>query len=93
MSEKHKIVSYKTFFIILLILLVFTSLSILIAYMNLGNLSVAGALLLANAKAILVLAYFMHLRFDKKMFYRMVVFVLAVFTVLIFITFLDYFYR
>jgi len=92
-KHKHKIVPYKVFGLILAILLAFTFLSILLVKIELGDLAVAGALLFATAKTLLVFGYFMHLRFDKKIFTRMVIFVIAVLAILIFITFLDYIYR
>ena len=92
-EEKHHIVPYRTFFIILLILLVFTFISIGVTSINLGPVTVLVALLLATAKTILVLAYFMHLKFDEKIFRVLVIAVFAVIGVVIFITFLDYLFR
>ena len=92
-EEKHHIVSYKTYVIILLALLALTFASIGIVNIELGELTVAGALLFATIKSYLVLTYFMHLKYDKPYIKIMVGFVFAIFVVVIIITFLDYLYR
>ena len=92
-NEKHHIVPYRTFFLILLALVVLTLASVGITSIELGEYTVAGALLFATVKTLLVLTYFMHLKYDKPYIKLMVAFVFAVFVVTIIITFLDYLYR
>ena len=92
-EEKHHIVPYRTFLWVLLALLVFTFISIGVTSYNLGPLTVIVALLLATCKTALVLTYFMHLKFDVRMFGILIVAVLLLIGVVIFITFLDYLYR
>ncbi|MCG6186576.1 cytochrome C oxidase subunit IV family protein [Maribellus maritimus] len=92
-EEKHHIVSYKFYVIILLVLLALTFSSVEITSIELGKYTVAGALLFAVVKSYLVLTYFMHLKFDKPYIKIMVGFVFAVFVVTIVITLLDYLYR
>lgn len=92
-EEKHHIVPYKVYIIILLALLVLTFLSIGITSIELGEWTVAGALIFASIKSYLVLTYFMHLKYDKMYIRVMVAFVFAIFIVVLVITFLDYLYR
>jgi cytochrome c oxidase subunit 4 len=92
-KEKHHIVSYKTYLYILIALITLTFMSIGITHINLGEYSVAGAMIFASVKSFLVLTWFMHLKFDKPFIRIMVGFVFAVFLAVIFITFLDYYYR
>ena len=92
-DEKHHIVPYKTFLLVLLALLAFTFISIGVTSYDLGPVTVLTALLLATFKTILVLTYFMHLKWDVKMFGILVAAVLALIAVVIFITFLDYLFR
>jgi len=91
--EKHHIVPYRTFLLILAILLVLTGISVAVTQINLGALTVTIALLIAFVKSSLVLSIFMHLKFDNKMFGLMAVGVILLIGVMIFITFLDYLYR
>jgi len=60
---------------------------------ELGALTVTIALLIASIKATLVLLYFMHLKFDKKIYAVMVSGVLFIFTIVLIITFFDYYFR
>jgi cytochrome c oxidase subunit 4 len=91
-NEKH-VVPYSTYVVILILLLIFTSLSVLITHINLGSYSVAGALIFSSLKSALVLTFFMHLKFDKPYIRIMVGFVILLFLALLLITFLDYYYR
>jgi len=92
-EEKHHIVPYRVYIIVLLALLALTFASIGITGIELGPYTVAGALLFACIKTFLVLTWFMHLKYDKKYIAAMVAFVFLLFFVVIVITFLDYLYR
>ena len=92
-KEKHHIVSYRTYFYILAALVSLTLMSIGITKINLGEYSVLGALIFSTIKSVLVLTWFMHLKFDQPFLRFMVGFVALVFLAVIFITFLDYYFR
>lgn len=92
-NEKHHIVPYRLYAIILLLLLVLTFLSIAITNIELGAFTVAGALLLASIKSSLVLIYFMHLKFDKAYIQIMVGLVFLLFIAIVLVTFFDYYFR
>jgi cytochrome c oxidase subunit 4 len=92
-EEKHHIVPYRLYVIILLVLLALTFASIAITSIELGAFTVAGALLFAIVKSYLVLTYFMHLKYDKPYIRIMVFFVFSIFVVVLVITMLDYLYR
>jgi cytochrome c oxidase subunit 4 len=89
-DSEHKIVSFKTYSLVLAVLIVFTLFSVYVTRLDLGNLSIAVALSIAGLKSILVFAIFMHLFYDKKMYAFMVLGVLVVMTLVLIITFLDY---
>jgi len=87
------ITSYRTYGIILVILLFLTALTITVTWVDAGSLSIGVAMFIACIKASLVLLYFMHLKFDQlifKIFAGMVFLLLAVVFV---ITFFDYLFR
>jgi cytochrome c oxidase subunit 4 len=92
-NEKHHIIPYKTYLLILAVLLVLTGISVSVTQINLGTLTVTMALVIAGIKSSLVLSIFMHLRFDNKIYSFMAIGVILLIGVLIFITFLDYLYR
>jgi cytochrome c oxidase subunit 4 len=91
-NSEHKIVSFKTYGLVLAALIVFTLFSVYVTQLDLGNFSIVAALAIAGLKSILVFAIFMHLFYDKKMYALMVLVVLLVMTMVLIITFLDYGY-
>lgn len=91
-SGEHKIVSFKSYAMILVALIALTLLSVYVTNIDLGNLSIIVALSIAGIKSLLVFSVFMHLVYDKKMYSLMVIGVLLVMTLVLIITFLDYGY-
>ena len=92
-QEKQHIVTYRTYVYVLLVLIALTIISVAVTSIELGPLTVTVALVLASVKGVLVLTYFMHLKFDHKIFAIMVIGIFAIIIVVILITFLDYYYR
>lgn len=90
---QHHIVSYKKLVGIWLALLALTALTVAITRVELGGYKVAGALTVACAKAGLVIAVFMHMKYEGRLL-RWLLF-LALLTLAIFIgfTFFDVLYR
>lgn len=84
-AEAH-ILSYKQLLGVLAILMVLTVITVLASTIDLGALNIWLALLIASVKASFVLMFFMHLKYESKVF--MVTFLVTVFTVAIFIGFL-----
>ncbi len=92
-KKKPYIIPYRLYSNVLLTLLALTFFSVAITLIDLGNVSVVVALIIASVKAFFVLKYFMHLKYDKPYIVIMVVFVFSIILVTIVITFLDYLYR
>ncbi len=94
MAEKtHHIVPYRTYGLILLLLVVLTGVSVAVTQIELTRWSTAVALLLASTKSVFVLAVFMHLKFDQRIFRVMAGLIILLIAVVIIITFLDYAFR
>jgi len=91
-NETH-IVSYKTYLITLAGLITLTLISVGVTYIQLANLTIFTALLLASIKSTLVLIYFMHLKFDNRILQILVAAVFILIALVILITFLDYNFR
>jgi cytochrome c oxidase subunit 4 len=92
-NEKNHIVPYRTFLVVLAVLISLTLISVSVTEIYLGTLTVFIALLIAAIKSSFVLRIFMHLKFENKMFTTMVIAVILLIGVVIFITLLDYLYR
>ena len=89
----HHIVPYRTYGLILALLLVLTATSVAVTQIELTKWSTAVALLLASTKSAFVLAIFMHLKFDQKIFRVMVILIILLLAAVIIVTFLDYAFR
>jgi cytochrome c oxidase subunit 4 len=62
-----KIVPTKTYFAIFVSLMALLGLTIGVAYIDLGPLNFAAAMVIAVAKALLIIAVFMHVRSARKL--------------------------
>lgn len=89
----HHIVPYRTYGLILLLLLVLTATSVAVTQIELTKWSTAVALLIASTKSAFVLAIFMHLKFDQKIFRVMAILIILLLVSVIIVTFLDYAFR
>jgi cytochrome c oxidase subunit 4 len=89
----HHIVPYRTYGLILLLLLALTATSVVVTQIELTKWSTAVALLLASTKSAFVLAIFMHLKFDQKIFKVMAILIILLLAAVIIVTFLDYAFR
>jgi len=64
MNEHEHIGSVKTYALVLIVLLVATIVTTLVAFVDLGNFSVVVALTIAVCKMLLVALFFMHVRYS-----------------------------
>ena len=89
--EKMK---YKTYVWVWVGLLIFTGLTVSMAGMNLGLLSIVIVLSIAAIKSVLVLNYFMHLKYETGLLFKLMIpIVLAALTIFIGLTFTDIAFR
>ena len=93
MNEQHHIVSYRILVGIWLALLVLTALTVGITRVELGGYKVLGALTIACAKAGLVIAFFMHMKYEGKLLRWLLFLALVTLAIFIGFTFFDVLYR
>lgn len=93
MNDQHHIISYSKLTTVWLALLALTGLTVWITRVELGGYKVLGALAIACMKSGLVIAFFMHMKYEGRLL-RGLLF-LAILTLAIFIgfTFFDVLYR
>ena len=92
-TDKPHISSYLSHGTVLVILLSLTALSVGMADLHLGALSVAVALLVASIKGTTVLTYFMHLKNENRFTRIMVAGVFLMYVLVIVLLFFDYSFR
>ncbi len=94
MDDQEKLPgSTGTYVIIWITLLALTATTITVAGMHLGRFSTLTALVIASIKASLVLWFFMHLKYEKRLFKYLLLVPIVTLTVTIGLTFLDIWYR
>jgi cytochrome c oxidase subunit 4 len=85
---------YKTYALVWMTLVILTGVTFSVAGMDLGGWTVLIALAIAGTKSGLVLSYFMHLRSERLLIFRVIIpLVMAVFLVFILLTFSDLAFR
>lgn len=88
-AQAH-VINYGKYIFVWLSLLAFTGITVTAAGIGLGNWTVVVALLIASTKSWFVLNYFMHLKYEDKVFKAFIFVALATFAVFIAFTFWDY---
>jgi len=85
---------YRTYVWVWVGLMILTGMTVSMAGMNLGRLSILIVLAIAAFKSGLVLSYFMHLKYETGMLFKLMIpIVLAVLTIFIGLTFTDIAFR
>ncbi len=74
-------------------LLSLTSITVAVAGINLGNLALTIALIIALVKSFFVMNFFMHVKFDNKIFKIFIGICLLIFIVVMVLTFFDLTFR
>jgi len=85
---------YQTYIFVWLGLVILTGITVSMAGMNLGRLSIGIVLAIAAIKSGLVLNYFMHLKYETGLLFKLMIpIVLAALTIFIGLTFTDIAFR
>ncbi len=92
-SHEHHVVGPKTYLSILVLLLVMTAVTTGAAFINMGVFSPIVALAIACFKAVMVILFFMHIRYSSKVMMLTVGAGFFTFLVLITMTLCDYISR
>ena len=93
MSEHNHIISYRTLTGIWLLLLALTALTVGITRVELGGYKVLAALTIACIKAVLVIAVFMHMKYEGRLLRWLLFLALVTLAIFIGFTFFDVLYR
>ena len=92
-EAQYHIVSYRTYVLVWIGLLILTGITIVISGLNLGGLSIVAVLFIALVKTGLVLSFFMHLKYEETIFQIMLLFPVVILTIFIGFTFFDVSFR
>ena len=92
-ETSHHIIGYGKLTAVWLILLVLTALTVWVSRLHLGFSHVWGSLAIASAKAGLVIAFFMHMRYEGWLLRGLLFVALLTLAIFIGFTFFDLLYR
>lgn len=92
-EAQYHIVSYGTYVLVWIELVILTGITIFISGLNLGGLSIVAVLFIALVKTGLVLSFFMHLKYEETIFQIMLLFPVVILTIFIGFTFFDVSFR
>jgi cytochrome c oxidase subunit 4 len=87
------IVPARTYYVIFAALMVFTLITVVVAYFDLGPLNAIAALTIAVVKATLVVLFFMHVKYSTRLTWAVVVGSVFWLGILLALTFSDYLTR
>jgi cytochrome c oxidase subunit IV len=87
--DKHQPIPLGSYVLIWLALLVLTAVTITAATLHFGAFSVFAAIAIATVKGSLVLYYFMHLKYEDRIFKLMLLLALFTLAVIMLLTFAD----
>ncbi|MHB1397146.1 MAG: cytochrome C oxidase subunit IV family protein [Trichloromonadaceae bacterium] len=92
-QQPHHIVGYATQVKVWLALLLLTAATVFVSRIELGALHVWAALLIASIKSALVIAIFMHMKYENRAFKYCLLAALVTLATFIGLTFFDVLYR
>ena len=92
-AQDHPPVPYGVYVKVWAVLVALTVVTVAVSYADMKNVRVLTATLIAAVKSSLVVLYFMHIRFERRLYAYMILAVLVTYAVFIGLTFVDYWYR
>lgn len=92
-QESHIHIPARVFVFVWIALLCLTGLTIKAAQMKMGEWSMVANIAIASTKASLVLWFFMHLKYEKRVFKLMIFVPIITVSIIIVLTFFDIWYR
>ena len=95
MEKEHEqhLVPYRLYLLVWAGLMGLTIVTVGAKYADLQHLAIFAAILIATVKASLVVLYFMHMRYEKRIIPIIILVALASFGVFLILTFTDYPFR
>jgi len=92
-EKTHPPVPYSLYFKVWIALILLTVLTVSVSYANMQQARILTALMIAAVKILLVVLYFMHIRFERLLYTYMIIVVIVTYGIFVSLTFSDYLYR
>ena len=92
-KNEHSSIGYGTYVLVWAGLVAFTAITIALTGIQLAAFAVVVALVIASVKSLMVASYFMHVKFESRIFKVFILLCIIIFLVMIILTFFDLIYR
>lgn len=92
-AHDHPLVPFGVYVKIWVILVILTVVTVGVSYLDMKHVTILTASLIAAVKGALVVLYFMHIRFEQRIYTFMILTVMGTYAIFIGLTFVDYWYR
>ena len=92
-EHNNHTVGTRTFILVWIALLILTGVTIMAARLHMGAWSMLSNILIATTKASLVLWFFMHLKYEGRLFKLLIFVPIITISIIIGLTFFDIWYR
>ena len=92
-QHDHPLVPYTTYLAVWAVLMVLTVITVGVSYVDMKHVTVLTACIIAAIKSLLIVLYFMHIRFENRLYALMILAILGTYAIFIGLTFVDYWYR
>jgi cytochrome c oxidase subunit 4 len=92
-EKAHPPVPYGLYFKVWVALILLTVLTVSVSYANMQQSRILTALMIAAVKILLVVLYFMHIRFERLLYTYMIIVVIVTYGIFVSLTFSDYLFR
>jgi len=92
-EQTHHTITYSKLVFVWLALLMLTAVTVAVTRMELGAYKVLAALAIACCKSALVIAFFMHMKYEGRLLRWMLFLALLILAIFIGLTFFDVLYR
>ncbi len=93
MQNKRNEAGFLTYLFVWISLIVLTAFTVTVAALNLGKIAVLTALSIASFKSLMVLNFFMHLKYEDRLFHFMLLLSVITLSIIIGFTFFDISFR
>ncbi len=92
-ADSHHLIPYRAYVAVWLALVSLTGVTVGVSYLDLKHAAMLVAVVIATVKCVLVILYFMHIRYERPVFTWILVTGFGSFGIFLLLTFADYFYR
>ena len=92
-TDAHPLVPYRLYVIVWIALVILTGITVAVSYIPASHVPIITAIIIALIKSVLVLLYFMHLRFERRAYLFMILAVLVTYVIFVVLLFSDYKFR